>query len=135
MTHLDWFYPSLAPDGRPIAATAPTKPTEVILWDLDRDRQVGRLRQPAEKNKSKAWAVDFSGDGKRLGVGRDEGSQTPGRPDPAATTDPLAPTVQASGVNPSTMSNFAASSPIRESEIGAKSIVTESRALGSFRLR
>ncbi len=42
---------------------------------------------------------------------------------------------QASGVRPSTTSNFAISSPIFESLIGAKSMVTESRALGSRRLR
>ena len=39
--------------------------------------------------------------------------------------------VYPSGVKPSTTSNLAASSPIREPGIGAKSTVTEARASGS----
>ena len=41
------------------------------------------------------------------------------------------PRVHASGVNPRTMSNFAASSPARDALIGAKSTVIDSRAFGS----
>ncbi len=73
-----WFSMALSPDGRLIAAYSyATSPvwrwsTDVTLWDVERDREVARLSGRA--GGPEVAGLAFSGDGKTLGVGRDDGS-------------------------------------------------------------
>jgi WD40 repeat protein len=73
-----WYQMALSPDGRKIAAYSyATSPvwswsTDVTLWDVERDREVARLCGRA--GGPEVTELAFSGDGKTLGVGRDDGS-------------------------------------------------------------
>jgi len=73
-----WYQMALSPDGRLIAAYSyATSPvwswsTDVTLWDVDRDREVARLSGQA--GGPAITELAFSGDGKTLGVGRNDGS-------------------------------------------------------------
>jgi WD40 repeat protein len=73
-----WYGMALSPDGRFIAAYSYTASpvwswsTDVTLWDVERNREVARLSgRPGGPEVS---ALAFSGDGKTVGVGRDDGS-------------------------------------------------------------
>ncbi len=73
-----WYDMALSPDGRQIAAysyvTSPawSWSTKVTLWDVDHDREVARLS--GRPGGPEVTGLAFSGDGKILGVGRDDGS-------------------------------------------------------------
>jgi WD40 repeat protein len=70
------FRDALSPDGRLLAfvpytvGVGPT--TDVILWDIDRDREFARL--PGRPKGLVAYALAFSADATTLGVGREDGS-------------------------------------------------------------
>ena len=73
-----WFSMALSPDGHLIAAYSyATSPiwswsTDVTLWDVECNREVARLSGRA--GGPEVTRLAFSGDGKTLGVGRDDGS-------------------------------------------------------------
>jgi hypothetical protein len=73
-----WFSMALSPDGRLIAAYSYTTTpiwswsTDVTLWDVERNREVARLSGRA--GGPEVTGLAFSGDGKTLSVGRDDGS-------------------------------------------------------------
>jgi len=67
-----------SPDGRHLAAVpwgtppATGSPSDIRLWDVDRDREVARL--PGPPGVKPSGTLDFSPDGSALAIGRDDGS-------------------------------------------------------------
>lgn len=61
---------ALAPAATPAQKNLPA--SEAILWDLDLDREVTRLRPP--EKAAEIVDLTFSGDGKTLALARDDGS-------------------------------------------------------------
>jgi WD40 repeat protein len=72
---VNWYQDALSPDGRLLAlvpyvdGVGPS--TDVILWDVDRSREVARLPGPPGAG---AGVVAFDADARALGVGRDDGA-------------------------------------------------------------
>ena len=67
-----------SPDGRHLAAVpwgtppATGSPSDIRLWDVDRDGEVARL--PGRPGVKPSGTLEFSPDGSALAVGRDDGS-------------------------------------------------------------
>jgi WD40 repeat protein len=73
---------AFSPDGR-LLAFIPSGATAVQLWDLESDRMLGSLTNPARTGNLISHGIDFSPDGRTLAVARSDGAidlwDVPGR--------------------------------------------------------